>query len=126
MKKLLGIVVLGLLMSGNAYAKKPYFECIHSDKSKDYFLYNYDEDKFYVYEKSYELFHKMDIVNFINNIIYAERYVPNLALGKMTRYSSIEFNILTYEMTKKNYGYDIEEKVDLRFELKCNKFFKID
>ena len=44
----------------------------------------------------------------------------------MTRYSSIEFNILTYEMTKKNYGYDIEEKVDLRFELKCNKFFKID
>ena len=126
MKKLFSILVITLLFGAIAYAKKPYFECIHSDKSKSMYVYNYDENKFYVYFDSYELLYVMDIVNINNNIIYAERYVPNPSLGKMTRYSSIEFNILTYEMTKKTYGYDIEEKEHLRFELKCNKFFKID
>ena len=126
MRTLLGIVVLGLLLCGSANAKKPYFECLHSDKSKSMFFYNYNEEKFYVYYDNYELSYEMDIINFNNNIIYAERYVPNLALDKMIRYSSIEFNIVTYEMTQKTYGYDIEEKEHLRSKLKCNKFFKID
>ena len=39
MKKLLGIVVLGLLLSGNAYAKENYFKCINIDgKERSYIL----------------------------------------------------------------------------------------
>lgn len=126
MKNLFSILVITFLFGTSANAKKPYFECLHSDKSKSMFFYNYNEEKFYVYYDNYELSYEMDIINFNNNTIYAERYVPNQALDKMIRYSSIEFNILTYEMTQKNYGYDIEEKEHLRFELKCNKFFKMD
>ena len=35
MKKLLGIVVLGLLLSGNAYAEVVYLKCIRTDQKKD-------------------------------------------------------------------------------------------
>ena len=125
MKKLLGIVVLSLLLSGNTTAEESFFQCVHSDKSEDMFVYNFDKKNFYVYfSDNYKLVYEMDIVNLKNNIIYAERYVPNFALDKMVRYSSLEFNILTYDMTKKLYGHDIEEKKSLRMELKCNKFFK--
>ena len=125
--KLLGIVVLSLLLSGKAFAEELFFQCVHSDKSKSMFVYSYDKKNFYVYfSDNYKLVYEMDIVNLKNDIIYAERYVPNFALDKMIRHSSVEFNILTYDMTTKTYGYDVEEKKHLRFELKCNKFFKMD
>ena len=39
MKKLLGIVVLGLLLSGNAYADPTKFKCINNDgKEREYVL----------------------------------------------------------------------------------------
>jgi len=56
MKKLLGIVVLGLLLSGNAYAKnRPTLECIFNDADKTTTIFDlnkYGNDDFWIEDEN--------------------------------------------------------------------------
>ena len=45
MKKLLGIVVLGLLLSGNAYADPTKFKCINKDGTEREYILSIDLKK---------------------------------------------------------------------------------
>ena len=40
MKKLLGIIVLGLLLSGNAFSEETYLACGKKNKDKTYIVFN--------------------------------------------------------------------------------------
>ena len=57
MKKLLGIVVLGLLLSGNGYAEETYLACGKKNKDKTYIVFN-NESGFerYKIKKTYNQF----------------------------------------------------------------------
>tara|TARA_B100001057_G_scaffold88909_1_gene85099 strand:+ start:236 stop:688 length:453 start_codon:yes stop_codon:yes gene_type:complete len=52
MKKLLGIVVLGLLLSGNAYSKEISLECGSKDEFENMLYVKVDKKKFEIYQPS--------------------------------------------------------------------------
>jgi len=113
MKKLLGIVVLGLLLSGNAYAEKVMLSCKPQDKkNKPVSFILDDKNKNLVFEGTEFLNEKSDI----NGLMYNEHRITFIWKG------IVELDRITGALEISSISIDIKDKYYSCKKVKKTKF----